>query len=406
MKVVRWVFVLGLAAAFLAPSQEGLAQEEWTAVLPAGGIEEWESTQEGAWRLIGGILSGQPQEGGKAVLVGPEIPGDFALRLEFKVLGHRRAAVHFRSHWLDQVVHGYKIEIPPFWIEGAGFERPGGTAGDLYLAGRDDEAISFADDNASENPMASFRNWNQLELRAKGSDIEITINGIQVTKVQDDRFLGGRLIFEAGDLGGMGMVMLQNIQYQDLTDETEYTSLFNGENLDGWKIHGEEKQWVVREGVIHSESVDDAYSYLATDDQYKNFSVIAEFLGLAGGNSGLFFHSHLDGTRISGIQAEVQPPNGDRLGHSGCLYDSSGRGWLIDPETLAPEKEAVFRMGEWNTIRVDVKDHHIKTWLNGMQIVDFKDDKPAHDTGVIALQIHSGGGVKVDWRNLRVKELK
>jgi hypothetical protein len=193
--------------------------------------------------------------------------------------------------------------------------------------------------------------------------------------------------------------------FSSASDEEGYESIFNGKDLTGWRIHGEPQQWRVEDGIIKSESVGDAYSYLATEKEYKNFSIVAEFQGLAGGNSGLFFHSHLKGTNISGIQAEVQPPSGDKLGHSGCLYDSSGRGWLIDPDSLTTEQEGAFKMDDWNTIRVDVKDHHIVTWINGVQIVDFQDDNPKHDSGAIALQIHSGGGVKVNWRNIRIKEL-
>jgi len=403
MKRLRNLMKVLLFALIFIPLSS-FAEEEWSPVFEERNFEGWDSTGQDEWRFIQDILNGLPIQGDTTQLVGPEVPGDFAVRLEFKVLGNREAALHFRSHWLDGVLYGYKVDLLPYRLR-IGGASPEGQAGDLYVVGGEEKLVAAASELPVADPGDAFRNWNQLLLRAVGDDISVEINGVEVTRTRDDRFLGGRLAFESRTEGGAGLVMFQNIEFMDLSDESEYTSIFNGENLEGWKIHGLDKQWWVEDGVIHSESVDDAYSYLATDKEYEDFSIIAEFLGLAGGNSGLFFHSHLDGTKISGIQAEVQPPTEERLGHSGNLYDSSGRGWLIDPESLDPEKEAVFRLGEWNTLRVDVKDHHIKTWLNGMRIVDYQDENPTHESGVIALQIHSGGGVKVDWRNLRIKGL-
>jgi hypothetical protein len=65
----------------------------------------------------------------------------------------------------------------------------------------------------------------------------------------------------------------------------------------------------------------------------------------------------------------------------------------------------ILKMGEWNTIEIRVKGGQITTWLNGEQMVDINDDKIAKGKGAIALQIHSGGGIKVRWKNLMVKEL-
>ena len=48
---------------------------------------------------------------------------------------------------------------------------------------------------------------------------------------------------------------------------------------------------------------------------------------------------------------------------------------------------------------------HVTTWLNGVQMIDLVDEKIGEADGVIALQIHSGGGIRVRWRNLFVTEL-
>jgi len=174
--------------------------------------------------------------------------------------------------------------------------------------------------------------------------------------------------------------------------------LFNGVDLEGWKIHGTEL-WYVENGEMVCESGPDAeYGYLATEQTFKDFDLILEFLQEADGNSGVSFRSSLDGTRISGWQAEVAPPGL----WTGGIYESYGRGWLIKP---TDEKDSALRMGQWNTMRVRVVGDEVTTWVNGTEMIHLVDPEIGKAEGVIALQIHSGGGIRVRWRNLRVSEI-
>lgn len=177
-------------------------------------------------------------------------------------------------------------------------------------------------------------------------------------------------------------------------------SLFNGKNLDGWKIYGTEKWYVdVDNGNLICESgPDKEYGYLGTDRDFKNFELTLEFKQEANGNSGVFFHSTIEGTKITGWQAEVAPPGS----HTGGIYESYGRGWLIQP---TEDKDQYLKMGKWNTMKLRVKGNVVTTWLNGHEMITLTDDKIGERNGQIALQIHSGGGIKVRWRNIKVREL-
>jgi len=178
----------------------------------------------------------------------------------------------------------------------------------------------------------------------------------------------------------------------------KWVSLFNGKNLDGWKIHGTEK-WYVDDGILVCESgPDEEYGYLSTGKFYDDFELQLQFLQEADGNSGVFFRSTFEGTKVSGWQVEVAPPNHD----TGGIYESYGRGWLGQ---IPDEKEDILKMGKWNTMKIRVQGGHVTTWLNGKQMVDIEDEKIAEGKGAIALQIHSGGGIKVKWRNIKVREL-
>ena len=194
------------------------------------------------------------------------------------------------------------------------------------------------------------------------------------------------------------MLMIASFAFYATAGEKGSKSIFNGKNLDGWIIHGTEK-WYVENGLLVCESgPDKEYGYLSTEKDYYNFELELEFLQEANGNSGVFFRSTFEGTKVSGWQVEVAPPNHD----TGGIYESYGRGWLVQ---IPDEKENILKMGQWNKMKIRAVDGHITTWLNGQQMVDINDEKIAAGKGAIALQIHSGGGIKVKWRNLKIKEL-
>jgi hypothetical protein len=175
-------------------------------------------------------------------------------------------------------------------------------------------------------------------------------------------------------------------------------SLFNGKDLTGWKIYGTEK-WYVEDGLLVCESgPDKQYGYLGTEKFYKNFDLTLEFIQISDGNSGVFFRSTIEGTKIAGWQCEVAPKGHD----TGGIYESYGRGWL---KQIDDDKENILKPGEWNTMRIRVVGDRVQTWLNGQPMVDFSDEKIGKANGSIALQIHEGGGIKVKWRNLVIEEL-
>jgi hypothetical protein len=194
-------------------------------------------------------------------------------------------------------------------------------------------------------------------------------------------------------LGGTMIILLAGFTQPD-----KWKSLFNGKNLVGWEIHGTEK-WYVEDGLLVCESgPDQEYGYLATKKHYDDFILELDFQQEADGNSGVFFRSTLDGTKISGWQVEVAPPGND----TGGIYESYGRGWLVK---IPEEKEDILKMGEWNTLRIKVVGDKVTTWLNGQEMVNLKDEKIGQGKGGIALQIHSGGGIKVRWKNIKIQEI-
>lgn len=178
----------------------------------------------------------------------------------------------------------------------------------------------------------------------------------------------------------------------------QFKRIFNGRDLDAWTVHGTER-WYVQDGELICESgPDKKYGYLSTKQSYQDFDLRLKFLQEADGNSGVFFRSSIEGVKISGWQVEVAPLNH----HTGGVYESYGRGWLIQPKA---EDEKFLKVGDWNDLRVLVRGDEVTTFLNGHEMIHLKDAKIGQGRGFIALQIHDGGGIRVRWKKLRIREL-
>ena len=194
------------------------------------------------------------------------------------------------------------------------------------------------------------------------------------------------------------ILFLTSVFFSNLLYGQKAISIFNGKDLSGWTINGTEK-WYVEKGKLVCESgPDKQYGYLSTNKNYKNFELTLQFKQEANGNSGVFFRSSIEGVKISGWQCEVAPIDL----HTGGIYESYGRGWLRQPNPL---HEKYLKTGKWNTLKLLVAGDEVTTWLNGHMMVGMKDEKIGAGNGFIALQIHDGGGIKVIWKNIKIKEL-
>ncbi len=191
-------------------------------------------------------------------------------------------------------------------------------------------------------------------------------------------------------------IRFRNIKIKDLTDPG--IALFNGEDLSGWVNHGEES-WIAEDGmIVAASSAQGGYGYLATERSYEDFILRLQFRLEAEGNSGVFFRSNIKGTDITGWQVEVAPPGQN----TGGIYESGGRGWLYE---IPEELENILKPSDWNDLVILLQADRVMTWLNGEMMTDLRDEAIGKGHGVIALQVHSGGGVAVRWREVLLKGL-
>lgn len=192
-----------------------------------------------------------------------------------------------------------------------------------------------------------------------------------------------------------------------------WISLFNGKDLSGWVKNGQEK-WVVEDGAILGESTVGHYGYLTTEKTYSNFVLRLKFKPETDGNSGVFTRSRITGNSpktgpdIEGEQVEVDPTR-----NTGSIYESGGRGWIA---MGTPACEHAIKPRSWNDLEIREDGLRYITRLNGVPCVDFTDvaaDSQAPPgkhplgvtEGVIGLQLHTGGGVKILFKDIYLKEI-
>lgn len=181
---------------------------------------------------------------------------------------------------------------------------------------------------------------------------------------------------------------------------TQWVKLFNGIDLTGWDPVGKEK-WVVENGVIHGYATSNAYGYLQTTKDYKDFQLSLRFRCVGNGNSGVFFHTRFKPGTVDvsqGLQFEIDAtPNQ----HTGGVY-GDGRQWIVWPSV---ENEYVLRQQDWNEYLLVVNANHYVSRLNGVIMVDFTDPTPKSFDGTIALQLHAGGGGNMEFKDIFIRDM-
>jgi putative membrane-bound dehydrogenase-like protein len=189
----------------------------------------------------------------------------------------------------------------------------------------------------------------------------------------------------------------------------EPAPLFDGASLEGWETpESDSRWWSVDGGRIRGGSLEEDVphnTFLATQRSYQNFELrLSIRLEGSGGlvNSGIQIRStRVDGSsEMSGYQVDV----GD--GWWGKLYDESRRNRVIaeplDPQAL----ELAVTGSDWKHYRILAEGPRIRSWINGVPALDYTEvDGGVPLDGKIAIQVHSGGRVLVEVKDLTLLEL-
>ena len=212
-------------------------------------------------------------------------------------------------------------------------------------------------------------------------------------------------------------------------------SIFNGRDLTGWD--GDEKLWSVKDGVIRGETTPENRANGNTfliwqGGRTKDFDLRLSFRVSSVNNSGIQYRSrHITEGKprnkwvVRGYQHEIR--NSNKLPNvAGFIYEEGGKrgrmclagqqvvwgkdgkreqtGTVIDAKGF----EQLFKVDDWNDVVIIAEGHQLRHYLNGRLILDCTDQHPTGSRldGILALQLHAGAPMWVEFKNIRIKQLK
>jgi type 1 glutamine amidotransferase len=221
----------------------------------------------------------------------------------------------------------------------------------------------------------------------------------------------------------LGAALLAAGPRRSSADESGFKAIFNGQNLDGWD--GNPKFWSVQDGTITGRTTADNPTKGNTfliwrQGNVDDFELRASYK-IVGGNSGIQYRSQEgDPWVVGGYQGDFEA--GDSF--SGILYEERGRGILVNRgqkvtvdaqgkkhETQVADSkqlQAGIKKEDWNDYEIIAQGNHLIHKINGKitaELIDDQLDKRAM-TGILALQLHAGQPMKVQFKNLRLKRTR
>jgi type 1 glutamine amidotransferase len=221
------------------------------------------------------------------------------------------------------------------------------------------------------------------------------------------------------------MIALVGTQAAPAADEEQgFKSLFNGQDLSGWD--GNPKFWSVQEGTITGQTTADnptsGNTFLIWREGTVDDFELRLSYKIVGGNSGIQYRSKDHGNWVvGGYQGDFEA--GDT--YSGILYEERGRGILaqrgqkteIGPDgkvnvvaTLGDTKEiqAAIKKEDWNDYVIIAQGNQLKHVINGKVTAEVTDNQPEKRSmsGILALQLHAGPAMTVQFKNIRIKRTR
>lgn len=355
------------------------------------------------YRVEENAIVGKTSEGSpNSFLCTDKLYGDFELKFEVKFDSALNSGVQIRSQTAegkpDGRVNGPQVEISTDKMAG-------------YVYG--EAAGGWMTPDADRKPHNTIKEgeWNSYHVVAFGNKIETWINGRQISDLtHDERYKShpkgyiGLQVHGIGQGQGPYEVRWRNLELRDLS---EFTSLYNGQDLTGWKTTG---NWIPQDDgslLIQPRDGEKGWqrygAYLWSEKKYKDFVLDVEYAYPPGGNSGAYFRvADRDEPVKTGIEAQIL----DSSARKGAL-SSHDHGGIVGTRDAA-SKNMSKAPGEWNRMVVTCVGSHLQVELNGEQIIDTMLDKtPMKDRpleGFIGFQDH-GQPNNIKFRSIRIRKL-
>ncbi|MFA6248302.1 MAG: DUF1080 domain-containing protein [Mucilaginibacter sp.] len=208
----------------------------------------------------------------------------------------------------------------------------------------------------------------------------------------------------------LALTVAGGLQTASAQTKAGYVNLFNGKNLNGWKILAGKAEYKVENGGITGTAVlNSGNTFLVTEKEYGDFILELDAKTESDlTNSGVQLRSHYNAAghegkgQVYGRQCEIDPSNRK---WTGGIYDEGRRDWLY-PMDLNAKAQNAWKNGVFNHIKIECIGNTTKTWINGIataMVVDTIDAK-----GFIGLQVHAisdekQAGKRIFFKSVRIK---
>jgi hypothetical protein len=189
---------------------------------------------------------------------------------------------------------------------------------------------------------------------------------------------------------------IKNKSSAGINDDSNFTSIFDGKTLDGWKMSGDGR-FVILESDAALESEGGLGLLWYSEKIYKNFMLKLEWkVSDEGDNSGVFvrFSDPDDNPNIAvreGYEVQIDDKADDPIHQTGAIYDFA-----------APSKIVSKPPGQWNTMEIRTQDQSYTVVINGHKATEFTGSRMTE--GYIGLQAHDDKS-KVSFRNIMIKDV-
>ena len=355
----------------------------WVRLFDGQTLFGWKANNDVAWSVKEGVISAEAGESG--LLCTTSRFADYELRCDFKLATGGNSGVFLRTPMkpTDPGVDCYELNMCD--------DHPSG-----FLTG------SLVKRAKPETPVVSGGEWHSYHVRVEGPKVVVQMDGKPVLDFNDttDKPL------KTGHIGLQfreGKIEFRNVYLKPLGTQP----LFDGESLKGWReVPGGQSKFAVKDSTIH---VSGGRGFLETEQTAGNF--VFQFEAITNGdklNSGVFFRA-MEGTEKTpshGYEFQIQSgfKNGDRT-----QPDDHGTGAIFKRVSA---RRVISNDRQWFTAMLVADGPHFTSWIDGVQVIDWTDDRKPNDNpregqrlkpGHFSLQGHDPT-TDLAFRNIRLVE--
>ncbi len=355
-------------------------EEGWISLFDGQTTFGWKAESKADWEVKEGVLSVSAGDPG---LLCTTVPFDnYQLKLDFRAGAATNSGIFLRTAPVvgkdDLLTKCYELNI-------AGSDNPFPTGS---LVGRV---------KAKEVPAST--EWQSFDVTVNGPQVTVKLNGDEVATYEDPQPIGSGLI---GLQLNSGKVEFRNIKLKPLALD----SLFNGKDLTGWKEPemNVSKFTVTEQGWLN---VKNGRGYLESEKSYGDFVLQLQCISNAPSlNSGIFFRS-IPGENMNGYESQIH--NGIKNGDPTQPVDC-GTGGIF---RRINARRVMAEDGQWFSKTIIAAGPHVSVWVNGYQVTDWTDERPANDNprnglrtaaGTLQIQGHDPT-TDLSFRNLFAREI-